>query len=140
MSGNNSGWNIWNELADNGMQQAGELMRNANYEKLISWESSGEIVYSTGKSTPVLNRSSDLKRISIALCLICVFCQELGSVFLNGKELREKPLPAFFSQLAYSLINELNQRIKLGQLVRIDSSVVNFTLWGSFFSGPFLPK
>lgn len=90
------------------MQWARELMRNANYENPISWESSGEIVYSAGISTPVLNMSSDLKRISMALCLICVFCQELGSIFLNGKELREKPLPGFFSQLAYSLINELN--------------------------------
>lgn len=71
---NNSGCNIWNKLADNGMQWAGELMRNANYENPISWEISGEIVYSIRISTPVLNMSSDLKRISIALCLICVFC------------------------------------------------------------------
>lgn len=56
------------------MQWAGELMRNANYENHISWGSSGEIVYSIGISAPVLNMSSDLKRISMALCLICVFC------------------------------------------------------------------
>lgn len=56
------------------MQWAGELLRNANYENHISWGSSGEIVYSIGISAPVLNMSSDLKRISMALCLICVFC------------------------------------------------------------------
>lgn len=49
-------------------------MRNASHEISISWETSGEIVYSIGISTPVLNMSSDLKRISMVLCLICVFC------------------------------------------------------------------
>lgn len=68
---NNSGRNIWNKLADNGMQWAGELLKNANYENPISWESSGEIVYSIGISIPVLNISeNNFNGLMLDMCIL----------------------------------------------------------------------
>lgn len=92
---NNSGWNIWNEFADNGMQCAGELMRNANYENPISWESSGEIVYSTGK-TPLLDRSSDLKEFKCPYASYVYFVRNRDHFFSKGKS-SERNLRLSFS-------------------------------------------